>query len=318
MTDYPNWFAHNAVDVMLNHAEGMLVTCAKPESYQWMYMVCPRMNDAVYTEFGTDMSLEEIIALKPDVVFGSNENYREMFERVGIPFVNCMFSTYEQMRQSISLTAEVLGGDAPEIAERYFSYLNEKINWVAEKVSAIPEADRKYVAHGSSVYKLNMDGLNTIIDEWINLAGGVNVAAKDLEGNLKEVTMEQMLTWDPEIIITGGDWDEVDSILNDPAWAAFTAVKNGDVYSNPRGIFPWDRYGVEEALQFQWAAMLLYPDLFEGYDINAEVRSFYKDFLGYELTEEQAALILNHQEPGDTLRAAASSDTNPSGGSAAP
>ncbi len=296
-----SWYAHDAVDVMLDQAEGMLVTPCDPETYAWMYEVCPNMNNALYAEFSTEMNLEEIIALEPDVVFGSKEDYREMFETVGIPYVNCMFSNYDEMRESIALTAEVLGGDAPAIAEKYFTYLDEKIAWVDSITSTVPENERKYIAHGSSVYNMGIDGVNTIIDNWITLAGGINVASKEIDGNLKEFNMEQMLAWDPDVIITGGDNQEVADILADPAWQSLKAVQNGDVYSNPRGIFPWDRYGVEEALQFQWAAMLLYPDLFEGYDINAELRNFYKEFLNYDLTEEQANLILNHLGPNDTL-----------------
>lgn len=294
-----SWFAHNAVDVMLDQAEGMLVTCAKPESYQWMYLVCPNMSNAVYTEFSDTMNVEEIISMNPDVVFGSNEDYRAMFENVGIPFINCSFSTYDTMKQSIALTAEVFGEDAQEIADRYFEYLDEKIEFVDEITSQIPEDERKYVAHGSSIYNMGIDGLNTIIDEWINLAGGINAAAKEIDGNLKEVTMEQLLAWDPDVIITGSAQDEVDSIMSDSAWAALTAVQNGEVYANPKGIFAWDRYGVEEALQFQWAAMTLYPDLFEGYDIETEVKNFYHDFLNYDLSDDQVAHIIAHEDPAD-------------------
>ena len=36
-----SWFAHNAVDLMLDRAEGMLITCANTNTHQWMYIVCP-------------------------------------------------------------------------------------------------------------------------------------------------------------------------------------------------------------------------------------------------------------------------------------
>jgi len=36
---------------------------------------------------------------------------------------------------------------------------------------------------------------------------------------------------------------------------------------NPKGVFSWDRYGAEEALQIQWAAKTLYPDLFTNINI---------------------------------------------------
>lgn len=292
-----SWFAHNAVDLMLNQAEGMLVTCANTDTHQWMYIVCPNFYNAVSTTFEADMNLEEIIAADPDVVFGSNDDYREMFNSVGIPFINCSFKTYDQMIQSIQLTAEVFGGDAVEKAQKYVDYLNERLAWVAKRTDTIPEEERVRVAHGSSVYELDFDGANTIIDEWINLSGGINAAAEEVEGNLQVINLEQVLAWDPDVIITGRPQEQVDEIMSDPAWAQLSAVKNGKVYSNPRGVFAWDRYGVEAALQPQWCAQLLYPELFEDFDIKEEVKHFYQEFFDYSLSDEQAQMILDYVTP---------------------
>ena len=75
-----------------------------------------------------------------------------------------------------------------------------------------------------------------------------------------------------------------------------TAVQNGQVYTNPKGVFSWDRYGVEEALQLQWVANLLHPELF-NIDIRTQVKDFYETFLHYTLTDEQVELILNAEAP---------------------
>lgn len=290
------WPAHNAVVVMLDQAEGILATTLSPETYPWIYYVCDNMNQAVTTTFGDDINLEEVVALKPDVIFGSSESLRETFANVGIPYINCMFTTYDTMIQSIQLTAEVLGEDAQAVANAYVEYLETKITQVSERVSALDASQIKTVAHGNAVYSLGIDGANTIIDEWITTAGGINAAAEDVTGNLQTVSLEQILAWDPDVIITGTA-EDVDSILNDSDWASITAVKNGEVYCNPEGIFLWDRYGVEEALQFQWCAQLLYPELFEDFDIRQEVKDFYTNFLNYELSDDEVTLILNHEDP---------------------
>lgn len=292
-----SWFAHNAVDLMLNKAEGMLVTCVNKNSQPWMYIVCPNFYKAVSTNFSADMNLEEIIAAKPDVVFGSNEKYRDMFTAVGIPFINCSFKTYDEMIRSVQLTAEVFGGEAVDIANRYTSYLKERLDWVAKRVEDIPEEKRTTVAHGNSIYELNFDGANTIIDEWIKYAGGINAAAEGMTGNLQTISMEQVLQWDPDVLITGKPKNQVDQVMSDPAWANLKAVKNGRVYSNPKGVFAWDRYGVESALQPQWCAKLLYPGLFEDFDIAQELKNFYHTFFYYELSDQQAQMILNYETP---------------------
>ena len=292
-----SWFAHNAVDLMLNKAEGMLVTCVNKNSQPWMYIVCPNFYKAVSTNFSADMNLEEIIAAKPDVVFGSNEKYRDMFTAVGIPFINCSFKTYDEMIRSVQLTAEVFGGEAVDIANRYTAYLKERLDCVAKRVGDIPEEKRTTVAHGNSIYELNFDGANTIIDEWIKYAGGINAAAEGMTGNLQTISMEQVLQWDPDVLITGKPKNQVDQVMSDPAWANLKAVKNGRVYSNPKGVFAWDRYGVESALQPQWCAKLLYPELFEDFDIAQELKNFYHTFFYYELSDQQAQMILNYETP---------------------
>lgn len=292
-----SWFAHNAVDVMLNDAKGMLVTCCDESSYKWMYLVCENMKNAEYMAFSDNMNLEEIISLNPDVVFGSNEKYREMFLNVGIPFVNCTFNTYDTMKKSINLTAEILGDEAKAIAAKYIDYLDRKLQEVKSVTDTVDEDKRTTIVHGSSVYTLGVDGKNTIIDEWINYSGGVNAAAEDIDGNLKTMTLEQLLLWDPDVIITGSEQSEVDSIMSDDKWSSLKAVKNNRVYANPKGVFAWDRYGVEEALQFQYCSQLLYPELFKDFDLKSELKYFYKEFFKFDLSDEQADKILRHENP---------------------
>ena len=295
-----SWFAHNAVDVMLDDAEGMLVTCADPAAYQWMYLVCENMSHAAFAQFADGMNLEEIIAQDPDVVFGSNEEFRAMFENVGIPYVNVMFSNLEEMKESITLTANVLGGGSPAIAEKYVKYLDEQVDAIRSVSATIPESDRATVLHGDALIDLTVDGGDTIIDEWIQDIGAVNVAADEVSGNKQTVTMEQILNWNPDFIITGKNKGEVEEILNDSTWRSIKAVDDGNVAVNPKGVFTWDRYGVELALQLQWAAQLIYPDQFGDLDIVKATQEFYQEFFDYEPDVDEVALILDRKNPDGT------------------
>lgn len=292
-----SWFAHNEMDLMLDGANGMLVTCVSPEKFPWMYAVCPNFYNAKSTDFSADMNLEETIVAKPDVVFGSNDDYRAMFTNAVIPYINCMFSTYDELKKSVKLTAEVFGGDAVKKADEYIDYLDKRTAWVAEKTASIPDDKKLSVAHGSSVYELNFDGGNTIIDEWIKYSGGKNAAGQEVQGNLKNISLEQVMAWDPDVLIAGQPQSEVEKIMSDPAWAELKAVKNKRVYSNPKGAFAWDRYGVDAALQPQWCAQVLYSDLFTDFSIKDEVKKFYSEFLGYNLSDDEAQMILDCKTP---------------------
>lgn len=310
------WYAHNEVSIMLTGGEGIVATHCDPKSYKWMYKVCPNMSQATVT-FGKDFNYEELVQLNPQVVFDSTDDLRDKLASVNIPLVNCMFKTFEEMEQSITLTAQVFGGKAPEIAEKYNAELEQTLADIKAVTDPIAEADRPRVLHGNSVYTFTLDGTGTIIDDWISVAGGVNANTEDTTGNAQaQFSLEQIISWNPDVIITGKA-DEVDQILNDPDWASISAVQNGAVYVNPKGVFGWDRYGVEELLQIQWAAAKLHPDLFPDLAIEQKVKDFYATYLNYELTDDDVERILNAQDPAEDGAEAAGSAQGEAAGSAA-
>lgn len=290
------WFAHNEITIMLTGAEGLVATHCDKKSFPWMYKVCPNMEKATVT-FGKDFNFEELAKLEPQVIFDSKEDLRDKAKELGIPLVNCTFSTYETMQKSIELTGQVYGGKAVDIAKKYNDELSSTVASVKEKTDKISDSDRPSVMHGNSVYTFVLDGKDTIIDTWINTAGGKNAVAESTKGNAQQkFSLEQIIDWNPDVIITGKA-DEVDQILSDPAWASISAVKNKKVYVNPKGVFGWDRYGVEELLQIQWVSALLHPDVFTDLDIRTKMKDFYKTYLNYELTENEIDLILAAKNP---------------------
>ena len=291
------WYAHNEVTIMLTGAKGLVATHCDPKKFPWMYKVCPNMSKATST-FGDDFNFEDLSTLNPQVIFDSKDALRDKAKEVGIPVINCNFQTYEEMKKSIAMTAKVFGGDdAPTIAEKYNAELDQAVKDVKAKTDGLSNDQRPTVMHGNSVYTLNLDGTGTIIDEWIKTAGARNAVDTSTKGNAKaQFTMEQILTWNPDVIITGKA-GEAEKILNDPNWASIKAVQNRKVYVNPKGVFGWDRYGVEELLQVQWVSALLHPELFPDLKIEEKVKTFYKTYLNYNLTDDEVKLIMAGKDP---------------------
>ena len=79
-------------------------------------------------------------------------------------------------------------------------------------------------------------------------------------------------------------------------YKSLTAVKNGDIYLSPSGVFYWDM-GLQKILLVMNMAKILHPDVFADLDMEAEVMEFYQEFYGYELSREDAARILNRESP---------------------
>ena len=228
------WYAHNEVTIMLTGAKGLVATHCDPKKFPWMYKVCPNMSKATST-FGDDFNFEDLAALNPQVIFDSKETLRDKAKEVGIPVVNCMFQTYEDMKKSITMTAQVFGGDAPKIAEKYNAELDQTVKDVKAKTDGLSDEQRPTVMHGNSVYTLNLDGTGTIIDEWIKTAGARNAVDTSTKGNAQaKFTMEQILTWNPDVIITGKA-GEAEKILNDPQLGEHQGRSGPEGLRQPQG-----------------------------------------------------------------------------------
>jgi iron complex transport system substrate-binding protein len=290
------WRAHNEVVTMLGAGSEIVATCLTPDTSPWLYKVNPQMKNAVVC-FTTDVNMEELIKSAPDIVFVSvGAKYIDKITAAGIPVVQLNFTDFDSLKQCYKLTGDILGADTSKQADAYISYLNSKMQMLNDVTSKIPDTNKPKVLHIASVNPIQIDGSKTIIDSWINIAGGINAAA-GTTGNFQAVTMEQILAWNPDKIILMNSATGADTIFTDSVWAQVPAIKNNQIFRNPEGAFPWDRYSAEEALQIQWAAKTLNPDKFASLDLVQETISFYKTFMHYSLTTDDAQRILNGQKP---------------------
>lgn len=290
------WGAHIEVLQTLGAGDKIISTTFTPQSRPWLFKVIPTLNKAVFSVL-TSLNVEELVSKKPDIVFiPSGDPNVDKLTKMGLPVVQLSFTDFESMKKCFTLTGEILGGDAVEKAKNYNSYLDSKLNMLKDVTTKIPENQKPKVLHLSNADPFKADGNSTIINDWIEVAGGINVA-KDVKGNRQTVSMEQILKWNPDIIIVSENIKSIDKITKDERLKDVSAVKNGKVFLNPDGAFLWNRYGTEEALQVQWAAKTIQPDKFKNIDMIKETTNFYKTFLKYNLTDEDAQKILNAQPP---------------------
>src|SRR5262249_12899909 len=107
-------------------------------------------------------------------------------------------------------------------------------------------------------------------------------------GGLANVSIEQVLLWNPDVIITI-DQDFAASVRSDPAWASVKAVRDGRVHLSPKMPFGWVDFppSVNRLIGLRWLAKILYPDRFPE-DIRAQTRDFYAMF--YHRTPNDAQM----------------------------
>ena len=305
------WHAHNQITLMLGAADRLKGTTAVFQARKWAQKVFPGIKDVTPLVVGTgagEVNYEEMMKIEPDVVFASAASVVDGCRQYGLAALNVSFQDYDGLRSNVAITGKVLGGEAEKRAAGWKEYLDKNIALVEERMKGIAEENRPRVLHIANASNLTrVDGRKCIVDEWIKLAGGQNALSQ--EGNLIDVTMEDIVAADPEVIILGaggpaGD-AAVQALLDNPAWSGIKAIKNKAVYCNPSGVFAWDRYSGEEALQVIWAAKFFNPDKFTDIDMVKETQAFYKKFYGYDLSDADAKLMLNGEEPADESAAKA-------------
>ncbi len=244
-----------------------------------------------------ELNLETLLASGAEVVIDVGEpkdtvaeDLDALQEQTGVPFVH-ITATTETMGEAYGKLGELLNmaDDAAVLA----AYCDRVYGKTIEIANSAEKADL--------LYCLGDAGLNVIAQgsyhaEVIDLLSN-NLAAVDSpssKGTGNEVDMEQILLWNPDVILfapgsiyeTAGD---------DPAWQQVNAIKNGTYYEVPYGPYNWLGFppSVQRYLGMMWMAQLLYPDTAQ-YNLYGEVAEYFKLFYHSELTEGQYdALVAN-------------------------
>ena len=291
------WPANTQILLILGGTDKIAATSTHITKNAWFAHIFPPIAN-VQVKFSGDINIEELMAANIDVAIVSNKNLRQELADHGFSAFFAGFSDYEGMQKSVLMSAHIIGGEAEQRAREFNAYLAQNIDKVAARTKDLAHEKRPKVLHiVSGADLLKIDGTNNMINTWIELAGGTNAIKK--EGIMLEITAEEVIAANPDIIIAGNSKaDEVlAKIYAEPRFSGLNAVKNKRVYANPSGFFSWDRYGAEAALQILWAAKTIQPEIFADIDVRAETKAFYKKFMNYELSDAEFEYILKGLSP---------------------
>lgn len=247
---------------------------------------------------GNTANLESVLTLKPDLILdvgSTGDTYRSLAERVqsqtGIPY-----ALLDGTLAKTGATYRTLGAllhrerDAEELA----TYSDATLALVRDRVGGVPRERRPrvYFARGPRGLETGRGG--SINVESLDLVGAVNVAGES-GGGLATVSIEQVLAWDPDAIVTI-DRDVAALVRSDPAWGPMRAAREGRVHLAPRLPFGWIDFppSVNRLIGLRWLGRVLYPELFPE-DLAAAAREFYASFYHVTPTDAQLAGLLAGQ-----------------------
>lgn len=248
---------------------------------------------------GDTANVETVLKMKPDLIvdFGS---VRDTFaslaasvqERTGIPYV-LIDGRFDATAASFRLLGNMLG--VPERGEVLARYTDDLFARLDKALAAIPEDKRPrvYLARGPEGLETGLKG--SINTEIIERAGGRNVAeSNDARRGIVNVSPEQLLLWNPDIIVT---WDRNfhTKVMkgNDPLWQGLKAVREGRVYLAPTAPFGWiDRPpSINRLIGLPWLANIFHGDRFP-FDMREDTRAFYKLFYHVDVSDPDLQTLI--------------------------
>ncbi len=203
----------------------------------------------------------------------------------------------ESFKRQVAFFGELLGPDAKARANKYNQYFDKKVQQIIFITSKVDRENRPTIYYGGRGNNmLNTQGKGSVMHWNVEVSGG-NYLPQVLNDNHAKATMEQVVLWNPDIILLSGYCDSIDIVKKNPEWASMKAVKNGKVYHLPRGVYPWDHASNEGVLLMIYMAKIFYPDLFKDWDMIKEMKTFYSEVYGKTITDQDAQKILQNLPP---------------------
>ena len=218
------------------------------------------------------------------------EDLDALQEQTAIPFVH-IDAALATMDETYTLLGDLLG--MPDEAKALADYCRSTYDRALTIADSVEKANLLYVTGDAG---LNVIAQGAYHAEVIDLLSN-NLAVVDdpsSKGTGNEVDMEQILNWNPDVILFAPD-SVYDTMAGDAAWQGVTAIQNGAYYEVPMGPYNWMGFppSVQRLLGMLWMAKVLYPEAAD-YDLYTEAAQYFKLFYHCDLTREQYdALVAN-------------------------
>lgn len=253
---------------------------------------------------GDSVNYEAVIAANPTIALN-----------VGT-IDDAMISDCDELSESLGIPVVAVDGDltaAPEAyrflgdlfgvedqAEQLAAYAEETFDDIENM--DIPEEEKVTIYYGNGEDSLETAPRGSSHAQIIDMVNAVNVADLELgDGSRVQISAEQLLAWDPDVIIVNGEaksnlsgGSAAEAIMENPDYASLKAVQNQQVYGTPNAPFSWvDRPpGPNRIIGIRWLSGLIYPE-YLNFDVDEEVKEFFSLFYHVDLTDEQLENLYN-------------------------
>ncbi len=239
-------------------------------------------------------NIESVLMYNPQLIIAGtyigSDNYdrfNKLQKRTHIPIVIIDLSISE-----LGNTYELLGNILPkkESCIACISYLKSfyKQTQSLMQSNTTPTNGIYYTIGGSGLMTDPSGSKHTEVFDYLKLNNIAKISIPN--GGHANVNMEQILEWNPDYIFTAGfkaDKNAYENIKSSTVWKSISAVQNNRIYKVPSKPFGWFDHPptVNRITGIIWLSHIFYK-LPED-EMKKQIKSFYKLFYKYNLTEEQ-------------------------------
>ena len=264
--------------------------------------MAPELLDATNTVQGqSDLNVEEIMKLKPDVIFynAKNQDRYEKLSKTGVPCIGFVTMGADTPADPINRYGEWL-----KLLEDVFNEKGKMDNFlkagdeivkdVEERIAKVADEKRP---SGMILWKYQegtpiVAGKGTFGDFWLKRLKVKNVA-EEAKGYAK-VNVEQIYSWNPDVFYLDGPGllnikteDVYNNSVEGFVFSNLKSVKDKRVYNSKLGMWNWLTPNPDAPLVLAWLASETYPDAFKDYDLKKVIKYYYQKWYNYELSDEQ-------------------------------
>lgn len=270
--------------------------------------MAPELLDATNTVQGqSDLNVEEIMKLKPDVIFynAKNQDRYEKLSKTGVPCIGFVTMGADTPADPINRYGEWLKLLEDVFGEKgkmddFLKAGDEIVKDVEERIAKVPEEKRP---SGMILWKYQegtpiVAGKGTFGDFWLKRLKVKNVA-EEAKGYAK-VNVEQIYAWNPDVFYLDGPGllnIKTEDVYNNSVegfdFSNLKSVKDKRVYNSKLGMWNWLTPNPDAPLVLAWLASETYPDAFKDYDLKKVIKDYYQKWYNYELSDEQIEDMFN-------------------------
>ena len=250
-------------------------------------MAAPELLEKTQVGSMKEFNVEATAQLNPDLVLMPMKlsDYAQTLTDLGINVLVVNPESQELLEEMLLLIGKACGVE--KNAEKLIQYYEDQLKEI-KKITKDAEKPSVYMA-GNSSYLTTAPGA-MYQSNLITLAGGVNVA-EELEGNYwTEISYENLLAYNPEVIIIpcNAEYTKED-LLGDANLADLTAVKENKVFMMPQDIEEWDSPVPSGILGTMWLTSVLHDAEYPFEEFQKDGMEYYKEFYGFEMDQNLIA-----------------------------